>query len=134
MKPQTFEFRAYDKKWHRWILPNDFSYSGAFGWEFDRRETADGDIIETVQYSSNEVDLQQASGLKDDDGIDIYEGDILKIITANRSLEAVPVDKDRGVFFVEGLPLYGFFGLGRGSVVKIIGNIYDNQYLLVRKG
>ena len=73
----------------------------------------------------------QFTGFKDDDGKDVYEGDI--VVELDFSFKSKPYvvkyDVDYGAF--------KFFGSGNGSLLsldfldmKVIGNIHDNPELL----
>lgn len=74
------KYRAWDKKWAQWILPRDISFWGEMGWQFDRRDKPDGDIIETTDLLSGEIDLEQFTGLRDKNGdeVDWWDGDLLR--------------------------------------------------------
>jgi uncharacterized phage protein (TIGR01671 family) len=74
--------------------------------------------------------VQQYTGLKDSKGVDIYEGDIVKI-----------EDKEE-VRIYDIVFSHGYFGLNRGSkfkhalmypyteIIEVIGNIFENPELL----
>ena len=80
----------------------------------------------------------QYTGLKDDDGIEIYEGDILECL--NEVGEMSEHDSDTGIGTVEWLERYGFWNIsgienGLGDInefgfTKVIGNIHENPELL----
>jgi uncharacterized phage protein (TIGR01671 family) len=82
-----------------------------------------------LEYIPHAV-VQQYTGLKDSKGVDIYEGDIVKI-----------EDKEE-VRIYDIVFSHGYFGLNRGSkfkhalmcpyteIIEIIGNIFENPELL----
>lgn len=84
----------------------------------------------------DEVELMQSTGLVDWEGVEIYEGDIVKIpddyeVFGKNAGETCKVIFDSGCF-----RLKTSRGRGRGfwfeddSTVTIIGNIYENPELL----
>lgn len=71
----------------------------------------------------DEVELMQFTGLKDKNGTEIYEGDIVEVDGEKSVIESVP-----GGFTVASLPLVEVSNYG----MKVIGNIYEHPELLER--
>ena len=90
----------------------------------------------------DEVELMQFTGLKDKNGKEIYEGDILRDHGEEGAFYEYPFyieySKERGSFdFVDKFDYY--FGIARYTAfqiscerVEVIGNIYENPELLER--
>lgn len=77
-------------------------------------------------YADDEFKLMQFTGLKDKNGQEIFEGDIVLIYDEKIS----KVFYSQGSFCVDilngGTPLHGF----SSNQLEVIGNIYENKELL----
>lgn len=96
----------------------------------------DGNVISVKcpqgkTYSGDNIELMQNTGLKDNNYDEIYEGDIVEIITEVEEYGIVKFLD--GAFYVEadGFRL-NFYDNIRGGDVLVIGNIYENKELLER--
>lgn len=79
-----------------------------------------------------EVELMQSTGLKDKNGVDVYQGDIIRC-TRGCPHEVIWLEKYGGTFF-GGMPAWYLSGLSNGyswtGREEVIGNIYENSKLL----
>lgn len=122
---REIKFRAWDKenKEMLFVKQIDFMFGKV--------------VLESYeQFFIDEVELMQSTGLVDWEGVEIYEGDIVKIpddyeVFGKNAGETCKVIFDSGCF-----RLKTSRGRGRGfwfeddSTVEIIGNIYENPELL----
>lgn len=85
-----------------------------------------------------DVELMQYTGLKDRNGVEIYEGDIVVIGSLEGSpLGAVEYDLDWGAYNIKDNEKYQFGGervcIYTTDRFEVIGNIYENPDLLTQK-
>lgn len=78
-----------------------------------------------IELDKNEYELMQYTGLKDKNGVEIYEGDVLSDKTV------VSSDLDWNCSCCNGV--YGWqFEFNSVQDIEVIGNIYENPELLAK--
>ena len=114
---REIKFRAWDKKLKEF---NDIL-----------RMTLDGDRIEEDDYGNmpnmkDDIILMQYTGLKDKNGKEIYEGDIVESGDGTAKYKIVFED---GSFLAKSLDLKSFYA-DVSTYQKVIGNIFENKNLI----
>jgi uncharacterized phage protein (TIGR01671 family) len=103
-------------------------------------ECGSGVAEELWNYVETKAEFMQFIGIQDEDGVDIYEGDIVEYISEYQnkpSIHFVQYEGGQGYPAFElspnlGFECNGFAGICQGSsgVLKKIGNIHQNKELL----
>ncbi len=109
---REIKFRAWEENSKSWI--EDFSVR------------ADGTVDSPDARITGLVSITQFMGLKDRNGKDIYEGDILESLDGRKS-EIVFED---GCFFLKHIGLDDSDFIAPRNHFEILGNIYENPDLL----
>ena len=95
-------------------------------------------LNEHIEYLQDKCELMQYTGLKDKNGIEIYEGDIVKIgidfgYGTQPLVGEVLFDKCSFVYRHKSQGDLSLFGIDSNDWCEVIGNIYENPELLENK-
>lgn len=121
-------FRAWDKEYKEMVQVDAL----VFDEQIIKATYKNGNVVK--EDIKNYV-LMQSTGLRDKNGKEIFEGDILKVTNLSSWLEVVSFNKDKAMFVsketerkVEETPLYDLFNTDIFEI-EIIGNIHTNSEL-----
>lgn len=125
---REIKFRAWDKI-EREMIDNLISWEKNGDISHDNHFNSDIPPFRGYMWNSENLEIMQYTGLKDKNGEEIYEGDIIKVLN-NLSY----VYYDNGGFRTNILLKSSLMYLADNKVkIEIIGNIYENPELLEKK-
>ncbi|MDT2422427.1 YopX family protein [Enterococcus avium] len=133
------KFRAYIKKSKKIYPVNDLTLNGIDDEPVGINGCGDSTCTTCLDwYRFEDIELMQSTGLKDKNGVVIFEGDII-LFTIEDGFDYVYGEPGRinlspewgaGVRAIQG----GNYSLRECREVKVIGNIYENPELLEVEG
>lgn len=118
---REIKFRGWERELQMMVYDTELG-----GWHFEY----DGNPVRAVNQMINEedyfYDLMQYTGLKDKNGVEIYEGDIVQTGWQGGTKGSVVFNKD--TYCVNTGVGYIFFN--HPESYEVIGNIYEHPHLL----
>jgi len=132
---REIKFRAWDKERKEMCIVTRLEFAiggdairGQFGWYGGGWEEVEGALLKNRRYV-----LMQYTGLRDVNGREIYEGDIVEDGKGKR-YEVRWCNSYAGFSFESDEEAIPFLEIPFPSSLKVIGNIYENPELLKKGG
>lgn len=127
-------YRAWDKN-----LKTMYEVDDIMSIDFGKSEISVKTLFfeRTNYYKFDDIVLMQSTGLKDENGKEIFEGDIVKVTDGDERTNF----PDGGIgticgldgifmWYIDGQVHNGLFDISQEYYIEVIGNIYENQELL----
>lgn len=115
---REIKFRAWDVNREEMVAVDHLTWGYGF--------VDSGDLSEVNNEIPEWFQLMQYTGLKDKNGVEIYEGDLIKMsFYFGEPITGEVYQPANGQYAVAGMCLFD-----RLAISEVIGNIYENQELL----
>lgn len=118
------KFRVWHKEWEKMLEVSQLNFSNDELYSIRYKLSGAGAaVVRDTLLKPENVKLLRYTGLKDKNGTKIYEGDIVQRNKTNKEVKWF--DPNTGY-----IPFAGGCGQWEPSDCEVLGNIYENPYLL----
>ena len=125
-------YRAWDKHGHKMFANDELIIWNGNVYANDSKKLTCNNL---KGWSIDDEYLMQSTGLRDKEGTEVFEGDILHHQIQTEYTFIVKYDKDKGRWYGDGLSRTYRIDIAKRFLpyYKVIGNIYENQEILKEK-
>ena len=124
---REIKFRAWDKECKRMLIVDEIKWPTRFNNGWIENVATDGRSGSSGVWE--DFELMQFTGLKDKNGKEIWEGDIIAISGAKWEIEW---NFGMAAYFCKAIGVFSVYCLTNGTAktMEVVGNVHENPELL----